>query len=75
MFGNDSAQQASYAEAKVPSRKNAAVGSASLVVSCHVDKHVEEGRVEMPVAQSDKDGREVICHWMGNGHKEGEANE
>ena len=73
MLGDDSTEQTADAESQVPSREDAAVGGTSLVMACHMHKHVEEGRVEVAVAQTDEGGGEVVGDRMMPHYEEDET--
>lgn len=52
MLCHNTTEKTADSESQIPTRKNTAVGSASLVVASHIDKHIQEGWIEMAVAQT-----------------------
>ena len=62
-FGDDSTEEYSQTYADVPRHEDGGVGSASLVVVCHVDGHVLEGGPHVTIAQSDEQCGTVVAHF------------
>ena len=75
MLCHNTTEQTADSESQIPTRKNTAVGCASLVVARHIDKHIQEGRLKMTVAQTDECCREVIGYWMLDGDEDDEAHQ
>ena len=50
VFGNDTSQEDTQSHTHVPGDEDGGIGGAPLVVGCHVDGHVLEGRPHVSVA-------------------------
>ena len=72
---HDTAEQAAKSESEVPSREDARVCRAALVVPCHGHEHVEEGRIEVSVAQAYHQCRQIVGHGMWHGDKKYKSHE
>ena len=72
---HDTAEQAAKSESEVPSREDARVCRAALVVPCYGHEHVEEGRVEVSVAQAYHQCRQIVGHGMWHGDKKYKSHE
>ena len=56
MLGYNSTQKTTDSESQIPTGQDTAVGSTTLVVAGNIDKHIQEGRIEMTIAQTDECG-------------------
>ena len=63
----DSAEKDAKTHTNVPRNQNGGVGRATLVVVCHADGHVLEGRPHVAIAQADEQCRTIVTNQSEKG--------